>query len=287
ASPHSAPYEHEGKRPRYTIQMCEDGIPMRPAVGVTLEGIKDRCKTAGLSPTGNRFTLVLRLVQSASGIGEPKKMRAPRTPKTGPKGFSKGALPDARKMVTKVEKIAYPGHAAAMKLPNDKVKRHMQRVVQAVNKGIESQVLGKDLIERGKLTLAWQIVDGLNEVWCLSDNSIRGWGRIGYDLDLWVGVMTKFMDRCHTYLQAHPEEAPTLQAISTRAALYLTQVVKQLRSYGYEGEGLEEVEALLNHPLWGEGGLVLADGVTVPRGPGFDRYGLRPKHLKVFYMRGL
>jgi hypothetical protein len=81
AHPLSAPYAVEGRAPtlsRATVEFVggRDGLQ--------LADIKERCKEAGVKTSGNKFDLVLRLLQLAGGVVAPPAATAPRAPSTKP-----------------------------------------------------------------------------------------------------------------------------------------------------------------------------------------------------------
>ncbi|GIQ88625.1 hypothetical protein KIPB_010919, partial [Kipferlia bialata] len=230
------------------------------AAGIKVSGAKgelaERLKKEGLSGTGNRYDLVLRLVQLATGNGEPKKARGTRNEagefvpkKRGPSM----AIPDAAKLLARVEKLAYPGDKVVFSWSNYKSKYHLDRVLGLCCELFERHVLVKNLIERDHLELAWTIVNDLNGVWGLCGNGIRGWGYISVDgtLDMWIDKMEALCNRTQAYLATHPEKQGWWQGHTEEAESILRKIHRELPQYGMEPDAKELQNKVLQHPVWG------------------------------------
>lgn len=133
--------------------------------GLSNAELKDQLKEKGLTTSGKRFDLVLRLLQYATrektGI---VLKQAPGTfdEKTGkfiPKARAKKMkLPDPEKVSERMLKVARPDYHVQNNWSNNMTKDHFQRCLDLAMKIMQSEIIDKNLFERGEEQLAWTIV---------------------------------------------------------------------------------------------------------------------------------
>eukprot|EP00961_Rhodomonas_salina_P267596 3615787-Rhodomonas_salina.2 len=132
----------------YSYDSCDDGSGPgggKPD-GPCAETIKSRVREAGLSVTGNKFELVLRLMQHLNGVGNPKRgaVHVNEDGECQPKKRAKSmALPDADKMY---ERVAKKVDIDFQKASDWTLKYHAHDVMMLINKLAQQEVMDKQLV---------------------------------------------------------------------------------------------------------------------------------------------
>jgi hypothetical protein len=156
AHPLSAPYAVEGRAPtlsRATVEFVggRDGLQMCD--------IKERCKAAGVKTSGNKFDLVLRLLQAAGGVVAPPAAAPPRAPSTKPA--------DAGSIEARVRaKCAAGGERDSWS--NQRYKEHSGAVYLAAYKLLHAETHDKGLLAARSATIvdaAAAVLRGLHAGW--------------------------------------------------------------------------------------------------------------------------
>lgn len=190
-------FTHECAAPRFFMSdfdfaySYDLGDEMKP-IGISTEQLKSECRNKGLVVGGNKFDLVLRLLQhetsDQTGI-EPKKAQGTFDDKTGefkPKPRAKSMqLPDPEKLGERMKKKAYPTKKEQSKWGNNKFKYHAESCINLCNELLQKEVVEKELFSRGKEERAWQVVLQLVRYWLYQDGII---GHYGFGNDIVTGM---------------------------------------------------------------------------------------------------
>lgn len=151
----SAPYTYESQRGRKRLF----------GIGLSNEDLKSNCRESGLSVTGNRYDLVLRLLQNKSGVGGSPKRALCTIDEDGhpqPRKRAKSmTLPNVEKIREKVLKKMFPPRETMFKWSNNKHKYHPVDCINFVNNIIEKEVFEKELFKRGEERLAWEVINAI------------------------------------------------------------------------------------------------------------------------------
>ncbi|GIQ80990.1 hypothetical protein KIPB_001881 [Kipferlia bialata] len=261
ACEHTSPYAHEARTVPMTARMVDEGRFPQYESGPSVADIKATLKSKGLCSTGNRFDLVLRVVQSATGKGTPKQAKGTWTEdgefvpkKRGPSMV----LPNKDKLVARLQKLAYPGIDAIRKMSNTKSKYHLDRCVQLVIDQIQTHIITKDLFNRDRVELAWDIITSLNQIWVGSvgyTNSIRGWGYVDVNgtLSRWITQMEQLCTDMDEYLDKHRDkqtwwEENIVPVLDRHFEVIQSEVVQ----FGMDDVSQRVKEKLIGHLVMGE-----------------------------------
>eukprot|EP00038_Savillea_parva_P026342 m.53334 g.53334 ORF g.53334 m.53334 type:complete len:322 (+) comp7446_c0_seq1:23-988(+) len=193
-------------------------------LGISVAELKDDLEDQGLSQAGNRFDLVLRLLQAKSGVGEVAKAKPkPTKPRAPPM-----ALPNPEKLRARMNKTAFPGDAR-WKWSNYKSKQHYNRCAQLAEKLVQEQVVDRKLIERGHIELAWKVVMAVCEDWMMNHGDVRG---IGYYYESGSSQADALVGLADETIAAGAKGQPYLEPVIE----FFDDCQDSAREYGYEGE---------------------------------------------------
>ena len=115
--------------------------------GISLDGIKGIAKKKGLVTSGNRFSLVLRILESDNGVGAPKRARGDFNETTGefvPRKREKSMkIPDMVALQDRIErKISVDKYSWG----NQRFKDHCTTIVSTIEQIIANEIQGKKRI---------------------------------------------------------------------------------------------------------------------------------------------
>lgn len=274
AHPVASAYKDQGNEGRVTYAWAErhhhsgddesNHLPGQRE-GVTLSCIKGECKKLGLKVSGNRFDLVLRLLQyktdpqaaveagatakrsaaamsssssssfsSAGAAGAPVTETKEGGSQEPPKKKRKPNAPNVNKLTDRMESKIYKDDS---KWSNFKIKHHACDVLQFAAKLIQTEAIDKGYASNGD-PMAWAVVEAVMEP-ILEGFESRGIATIGYaswDLRcLCDGVLT-------TIVKATPDSVlPKLKSVRETC---LDPLFKVAKDYGMDDEFEELVEAM-------------------------------------------
>lgn len=191
--------------------------------------LKEMCREKGLIVSGKRFDLVLRLLQTESGVGgQPKRAAGTMDEKTGvfqPKKRAKSMKPpNVEKLRERIFKKCFPPAEVKHKWSNMKYKYHFSDCMSYMDNIIQKEIFEKELFERGEEKCAWELINAMLHIITVGDKARRD-DRIaqhsGEGLFFMIGGTDFYLGYCSDDLKFHflPSLVKAMKATSSKSVV--------------------------------------------------------------------